>query len=393
MQIHKNEKRGNMIKKRHLYSLLFFLCFLISCSKKNNNFSPDDIKKINSFIITDKLSSDKISYKKEELKIDLTLGKNDFSQLIGFNDKNIFYRIDTSSLDNLDFINYSYYCYNRISMKSQLLYTTQNCSNIVLEEIYNNDLIIVEVYFDTNMSFKIKRINNTQENTLLSEICNGIPIASLIGNKIVFNYQYSQSDIFYQPLGYINLDNNKYTQLKNPKYYFTDDSNITGTVLQSVDGCNNGFIYECISFNDENMILDSTGKSQLFYFDFNKNKSYNLPIDFPNKYTYVAGDYKNFITSKYAFKQPLDNTGQLYVLNNNTYYKYIIPGICSSNDVIKCYILSNGYILLKTQKSSYIIDITDKKCNDLSVTNTIKVYQNTIAYMNNNTIYFFNYSM
>jgi len=155
-----------------------------------------------------------------------------------------------------------------------------------------------------------------------------------------------------------NIEKNQTDEIMKYKSHIDKDDKITGDTVCEMYGFGNGLVVEIVKFNKEIANLDETGKAEIWYYDIDKEEFEKLPIAPKRKALYVGGDRDCIITSDYAFEEPLEDTGTIYLLKDNKYYEIKIPEIASANDIIEAHRLSPSVIAIMTSGAKlYLIDL------------------------------------
>lgn len=264
---------------------------------------------------------------------------------------------------------------------------------ISCNEMYNGNIIICEFYAENQMSFTVKQIGESMEETLFQADCKNMPIVNLIGDSIIINYEVYHDGMVEQPLLLYNLENGKMTAIGNYTYQIDAKGACSGELLQSADGFDDGVIIEIIQFDNEIMNLDRSGKPKLFYYDFTTGNMEELPITLPRKLLYAGGDMPCIVTSDYASERPLEETGTIYSLENGQYVSMAIPGIESGNDIRSASRITDTIIAVQTLEHIYFIDIDKKIYEIIDSGGSLKVNHKSAGFINQNNelcMYYFN---
>lgn len=355
------EKRGDICMKRKPLSVgigifLFaaFISFVIN--KKDDTY---------------RFHVESINYEKSVRSVNDKNEKNlDSIGLCGYDDKNVYtfkslddgyeYDITENGLTNAVYIS--------------------NASAILSNQLYENNIIICELFAEEQMYFVVKKIGKNIEETLFQLDCSGMPTVEIVGDYLLLNYGINNNGLE-QSLILYNLKTGD-EKIIGKYVLFTDtEGNSDGDLLQASDGFENGVIFEIIKFHNENINPDETGKAELFYYSFEKKSIQKLPIKLSRKLLYAVGDTSCVITSDYAYKRPLDDVGTMYILKNGKYIDVEIPGVESGNDIIQAYRINGEVIALQTLNDIILID-TEKMIYDKTAnSNPIRSNGNTIGYI------------
>ncbi|WP_349948515.1 hypothetical protein ABFV83_08805 [Lacrimispora sp. BS-2] len=258
---------------------------------------------------------------------------------------------------------------------------TSHASAILCNQMYGDRLIICEFSAEEQMSFIIKQIGRRYEEILFRVNCSGMPTIEVIGDCLLVNYGLYNDGTVEQPLILYNLKTKVSKVIGSYSYFKNEKGNYDGNLLQAADGFDNGIIFEIISFNDEDINPDETGKPELFYYDFIEEHVQKLPIKLPRKLLYVTGDINCVITSDYASEMPLNDVGTIYILENGKYIDMKIPDIESGNDIIQAYRINNKVVALQTLNDIYLIDIGKKVYEKIANSNPIRANGKSIGYI------------
>lgn len=262
---------------------------------------------------------------------------------------------------------------------SEEIYSSK-ASAIVYDKAYNGALIICEVLAAEEMKFTVKKIDSKTEELLYEDVCYGLPIVRIVGDAIIISYGKYISGTVVQPLIVLDLIDNSQRLIAEYEYQMDEDGLCTGDLLEASDGFDDGVVFEVIRFDHESMNLDETGRTELFYYDFESEAIQKLPIESERKLLYVCGDRTCIITSDYASARPLEDVGALYLLKNGDYRKVQIPDIGSANDIIQGYRISDDMIAVQTKRDLYFINVKNCKYERIQNVFNVSRFGKTIAY-------------
>lgn len=328
------------------------------------------------FAVSCRINEDKrvLQYNESIVEINKAIIGDSSIGLIGYDDEYVYY---SQVLDD---------CINFYKSKDDLVTEMYVSTSEVItyQEVYDGKIFLCEVEYADNMGFSVKMIDTNNVLEICGGECYGLPEVRLIGDKLVIGYSIMKNDSIIQSLQLYDLISGSGKDILNRQYHIDEMGYVTGTLLQSFDGFEHGIVIEEIEFNKENMYLDETGEVKLYYYDFASGDIEKIPITTERKFTYVVGDAEYVITSDYANKEPLVDTGKIYFLQEDYDSSLIIEGIESGNDIVDAYKISDDVLLIQTRLDLYVMDLNTHKYKRMEGITNVKVYGESFAYFNQN---------
>ena len=351
--------------KKRLISRIVILLLLVICVSGCNretliNDKNNDIVKIDEVNIVgqDDIKTS-VSLKKGKIKCRKVMKNvnkkfNGYS-LVGYSKKYVYWgKFEKNA-------KYSYYISeNKDSHLNKLkkIYTVE--ANLVYPAFaYGNEIILSNILEGNKEIFtNIYKINAKGGKCIHKSKGNWRNLVCLVGKEIFINQYNKNGSVIYK----YSLAEEQIEKIRECEYHTDKNGKATGEAVYEMAGFESGVIIEIVQFNDELPNLDETGRTEIWYYDIKKKGIEKLPINPKRKALYVGGDRNCVIISDYANKEPLEDTGRLYLLKNKKYEEVKIPEIESANDIIEARRLSHELIVIRTSgEKLYLIDLKNYK--------------------------------
>ena len=273
--------------------------------------------------------------------------------LIGFSEDSIFF---TFAGDQY----YYYYEANIRNSSVKEIYKLDDKYDVFLETVYDNELLLgYGSWIDRTCDLHIDMIDTNGEKKDIYS-CNtvGYPTLSCFNDQILFNCVDGEDEGKCRSvLSSYNLKTKKYSELLTSNFT-RNMPNYNGSIFMHADGWDNGFCYEKVTFENESIQKNDSGKSEIFYYSFDKNKSTKL-TDYEYKVQYLSGNEKAFVITDYL-PESFDDTCKIMTRINDSYYSCEIKTKMKGLRIDGSYYIDNKYILLFNVDSYWIYDLNNK---------------------------------
>ncbi len=308
-----------------------------------------------------------------------------YSSLVGFNNDDYYF-----SYKNNDY--WLYAIGNNKSKEIMPIYKVKNSYDIFYQSIYKDNLIIGIGYWETDTICRYELLlisTDGEKKTVYESVSRGFPTTCIVDDYAVINLVEQNENLYLSKLLCVDLESEKVTNIETSTY--TIENNLySGTFTINAGGWKNGFCYEKVTMNKEEMQNEQTGKSSIYYYSFKNKKSEKL-VDYSNKVFYINGSNACFVTSDYLLKARV-STGKIWIKEQDGYKEYEIPGIVAGEDIKNAYQLTDDTILLYNRNHYYIYSLQNKSFYkekyefasddpDKSTILSICAYENQFAYI------------
>ena len=190
------------------------------------------------------------------------------------------------------------------------------------------------------------------------------PQISFFDNYIFIYTEESLDDIIKTQIFMLDIDDFQIKPIANRSCIRNDDGTLRGDMLLYNGGCggteNRVLYYQVVSLEDE--MLETDGKTMLYYYDIVNEKSYEL-LSLDRKLMSFSGNAEFFLASEYFYNPPFSPSARLYTFNSINiadWSFYQIPGINAPADVFSYFYMSNGIISFTSRNNIFFADVKNK---------------------------------
>ena len=348
-----------MKAKKKITLLLLCVCFLVSCSHPSSSHDPVSAEPTepvhhettDDSVVAAALKESTLPIQKEVLGIDVSEEIANGAYLLGIDGSATFWGVATNP-------GQEYYVMEQ--GEKEVLYHS-NASAQFCTLPYKDSLILGELIYEEDSKVEIRRISRDSVEVIYQYDGYTIPEISILDDFLLINYEESGSGengevCVKQRMVLLSLLDGTITECSQFSYVFDELGTCTGDLVQTANGFSGGFVYEVISFEDENMYLDETGNIALYYYDLDSGKVSELPITPQRKAEYAAGNTQVVITSDYAYAYPLDEVVTIYTSTSDGYRAFKLPDVGSTNYIMDAVPINDHIIAVTTIKNLFLID-------------------------------------
>lgn len=273
-------------------------------------------------------------------------------------------------------------------------YISDNSVSFVQMEPCNNGAILMECFFKNALLYFEIRISTNGSNftKVYEDKCQRIPYIYITDKDILINYDYKTQKNYKSVLNALDIETFQVTEIDSVIYNINERGLYKGNKIVYAGGDDNVICYQMLSMNDE--IAENAGSIALVKVDRKNKEKKAYSVD--KLSLHVTGTSNIILLSEYDYEKPLEKSGKIYSVDNQSLnICKTINEVSSGIDIMNSKIISNNVILFITPKQYFIYDsvknvyFNDRFEDNDKNTSNVKITQEGISYLeytDNNTI-------
>ena len=264
-----------------------------------------------------------------------------------------------------DYWVYSIYDSKKNTVEVQCKLSSSN--DVFSEYVYNGKFLLGIGTWEgsTSCKYRMLEINQGEEKEIFSCVSNGYPTSSLVEDSLVINIsEHNGGDTYTSRVFLVDLLSGKQSTLEETEYEKDDQNYYKGTIVGNNGGWKTGFVYQKVTFENENIEEDKSGKSVLYYYDINTKEKKKL-FETTCKSFYLNGNDDVIITSDYLLTT-IGETGTLYRKIEDGYEVIHIPNVEAGSDIMGSSLLEDG-VMVHNYNYFYYFDFSTKTYVELKL--------------------------